>query len=223
MRTVMAAVTLACVTPLTLTAQSAAAICQSLGKDFTVGQWVQYQMTGSQIPGGSAELQFAIVGTEEVAGQEHYWFELKMNSSQGTYVSQFLVPAFPYEPKDIQAVVMKMGDQPAMKMPKEMLGMMQQMGNQNQVMDITKRCDDVEELGWESVTVPAGTHRALHLKVNDGSGELWVTNELPFGMVKWVGTKGEEMALKDHGKGAESSITETPQEMPGMPMRPPGR
>ncbi len=224
MRMVLAtAVTLACVAPLPLAAQSVADLCRSLGRDFAVGQWVQYEMTASQIPDGRAELRFAIVGTEPAAGGEHYWFELMMNSSQGTYISQFLVPGFPYELGDVQAVVMKMGDQPAMKMPKEMLGMMRQMGNQNQAMEITKKCDDAEEVGWESVTVPAGTLRALHLKVKDGSGELWVTDELPFGMVKWVGTEGEQMALKDHGKDAESSITETPQEMPGMPMRPPGR
>lgn len=211
------AITLLCTAPLPLTAQSAADLCRNLGKDFTVGQWVQYQMTAPEIPGGEAELRFAIVGKE----QDHYWFELSMNTGMGPFISQFLVPGYPYERAEIKAAVIKAGDQPAMKVPIQMLNMMQRQGGNNQAMEMAKKCGDAEELGWESVTVPAGSFRTLHLKAPDGSGELWVTDQLPFGMVKWSGTKGEQMALMGHGKDAKSSITETPQEMPGMGMPPP--
>ncbi len=222
MRTIIAtALTLAWAAPLPLGAQSAMELCQKLGENFTVGQWVQYKMTAADIPGGEAELRFAIVGTEQAVGKKHFWFELSMNTSMGLYISQFLVPGYPYEEQEIQAVVMKMGDQPAMKLPAQMLNMMQRQGDQNQAMKMAKQCDQAEELGWERVTVPEGSHRALHLRAPDNGGEVWVTDGVPFGMVKWMGTKGEQMVLVGHGADAKSSITETPQEMPGMGMPPP--
>ncbi len=215
MRKVLAAaLTVATITPVSLQAQSVADLCQALGK-VTVGQWVQYEMKADQIPGGKADMRFAIVGTEQTAGSDHYWFEIKMNTTQGAFISQLLVPGYPYETSDVKGMIMKMGDQPAMKMPPQMLNMMQRQNN-NQAMELAQKCEGAEELGWESVTVPAGTMRALHLRATDNSGEMWVTDAFPFGMVKWVGNKGEELVLLGHGKDATSSITETPKEMPGM-------
>lgn len=218
-RVLAIAVTLACMAP-TLAAQTIADMCRKLG-DVTVGQWVQYQMTASDIPGGQAEMRFAIVGIERAEGAEHYWFELKMNTSEGDFISQFLVPEYPWDQDEIKAAVIKAGNQPAMKLPAQMLTMMQQRGNNNQAVEWSKKCEAAEEVGWESITVPVGTMRTLHLRATDKSGEMWVTDALPFGMVKWVGTKGEEMVMTAHGKDAKSSITETPQEMPGMGMPPP--
>ncbi len=220
MRTVIAtAVTLAwAATP--LAAQSLADMCRKL-EDFSVGQWVQYEMTGPTVPGGKAEMRFAIVGAEQAEGKEHYWFELKMEAQQGAFISQFLVPGYPWDQSDVKAAVIKAGDQPAMKMPAQMLAMMRQRGNSQQSVQWAKKCEGAEELGWESVTVPAGTYRALHLRATDDGGELWVSEESPFGMIKWVGKEGDQMVMTKHGEDAASSITETPQEMPGMGMPPP--
>lgn len=216
----IACATLVFSTPVPVVAQSVADLCRDL-QQFKVGQWVQLEMTGGEIPGGKAQMRLAIVGEEQAVGKEHYWLELKMNTNQGAFISQFLIPGYPYEQQDIQAMVMKMGDQPAVKMPTQMMGMMQRQGNQNKAMELAKECGGAQEIGWETVTVPAGAIHALHLKATDGSGEMWVTNAFPFGMVKWVGTKGEQMVLLGHGTDAKSSITETPMEMPGMGMRPP--
>src|SRR5438552_2904771 len=70
--------------------------------------------------------------------------------------------------------------------------------------------------GWESVTVPAGTFRALHVTTDDG-GEVWASREVPFGLVKTHGKQGD-LALTGRGTDAKSSITETPLEMPALPM-----
>jgi len=71
-------------------------------------------------------------------------------------------------------------------------------------------------VGWESVTVPAGTFRALHVKTDDG-GEVWASRDVPFGLVRTHGKQGD-LALTGRGADAKSSITEKPLEMPAMPM-----
>src|SRR2546426_744789 len=67
-----------------------------------------------------------------------------------------------------------------------------------------------------SVPGPAGTFRALHVTTDDG-GEVWASRDIPFGLVKTHGKQGD-LALTGRGADAKSSITETPLEMPSMPM-----
>jgi len=57
-------------------------------------------------------------------------------------------------------------------------------------------------VGWESVTVPAGTFRALHVTTGDG-GEVWASRDVPFGLVKTHGKQGD-LALT--GRGAEREV-----------------
>ncbi|PYP08647.1 MAG: hypothetical protein DMD56_12245, partial [Gemmatimonadetes bacterium] len=82
--------------------------------------------------------------------------------------------------------------------------------------DWAGRCSGAHVVGWESVTVPAGTFRALHVTTDDG-GEVWASREVPFGLVKTHGKQGD-LALTGRGTDAKSSITETPLEMPALPM-----
>jgi hypothetical protein len=72
--------------------------------------------------------------------------------------------------------------------------------------------------GEESVTVPAGTFQALRYHDAKHEADTWVVPDRPFLMVKAKG-KDFELSLVSSGDDAESSITETPQEMPGMPSR----
>ena len=80
---------------------------------------------------------------------------------------------------------------------------------------IAHSCATAQVVGWESVTVPAGTFRALHIRTEDG-GEAWIAHEVPFGMVQVKSRNGFVMVLTGRGTGAKSSITETPQEMMGQ-------
>ena len=74
---------------------------------------------------------------------------------------------------------------------------------------------EMEVVGWEDVTVPAGTFHALHIRNPREPTEAWVRPELYFGMVKVVMKDGSVLALAAHGGGAKSSITETPRPMMG--------
>src|SRR6266446_4693592 len=78
------------------------------------------------------------------------------------------------------------------------------------------KCSGAHVVGWESVTVPAGTFRALHVTTGDG-GELWASRDVPFGVIKTHGKQGD-LALTGRGVDAKSSIAEKPMEMPGMAM-----
>ena len=74
-------------------------------------------------------------------------------------------------------------------------------------------------LGSESVQVPAGTFETHHLRPVDeelGPGEVWVSTEVPFGLVKGEGPDGS-LILIESGSGATSTITENPQDIPGIP------
>jgi hypothetical protein len=222
MRTLIALATLGtCASP--LAGQSLSEVCRGLAQRMTVGNWAEYRMSGPQ---GAMQMRFAVVGKEAVEGKDHIWFELRMNSTQGTIIMQALVPGFPYDQETVQAMVMKMGDQPAMKMPKAMLNMQQGMRAQNPgaaAGDFLKKCDSAEFLGRETIEVPAGRFETMHFKSTAAGqdGEGWVSQDVPLGIVKmtWRSNNGGEMVLLGHGKDAKSSITETPMEMPGMPRR----
>jgi hypothetical protein len=222
MRTLLALAALG-VSASPLAGQSLTEMCRGLAGRLAVGHWAEYRMTGQQ---GTMQIRFAIVGKEAVAGKEHMWFELKMNSEQGTMITQALVPGFPYDQANVEALVMKMGDQPAMKMPKSMLGMARGMQGQNPgagASDALKKCESAEMIGHETIEVPAGRFETIHFRSTDAGqqSEGWVSEGVPLGMVKmtWAGNGGGEMVLLGHGKDAKSSITETPREMPGMPGR----
>jgi hypothetical protein len=70
-------------------------------------------------------------------------------------------------------------------------------------------------VGEEKVTVPAGRFQARHYHSAKYGSDSWVASSVPFALVKSVG-KNYQMELAVHGHGAKSSITEQPQEMPGM-------
>ena len=110
-----------------------------------------------------------------------------------------------------RAVVMKLGSVPAMEMPMNAPGANRGAPGSDALRD----CSNAKVIGWESVTVPAGTFRALHVQNAQGRGDSWIVPDLPFALVK-MGTGHEandstRMVLLAHGMGAKSEITETPQ------------
>lgn len=187
--------------------------CRAVG-NLEVGHWASYEFVG--VPGEDvSSVRFAVVESEG----EDFWYEFTASTSEGPVIVQLLVSEFPFQPADIKQVVMKAGEQPAMKLPSQMLSMMQQQMGSNPVLDFAKQCAAAASLGRESVEVPAGTFDAWHLENADEQGNVWISSDVPFGIVKGTWRDGGEMVLKAFGTDAESSITETPMEgFPGMPM-----
>ncbi len=175
--------------------------------DPQMGHWALYQVQDPEI--GTMDMRMAIVGREEVDGEPRYWVEMKMSTPQGEMIMQVLVPRYPYDAADISQMIMKGPGQPAMRMPEQMLGMMrEQAGGPGQ--EMTRVCDGAEMVGKEGVTVQAGSFDTEHYRFPDESTNVWVSREIPFGVVR-MDSPDTGMELKDHGTDAESSIPEIPK------------
>jgi hypothetical protein len=191
-------------------------VCKSLG-DAKVGQWASFDASSGGPNGG--KIRLAVIGSERSTDTTLYWFEVSFEGKDDSHsgVVQILTANLASGIAAPREVVMKWGPQPAMKVSGQMASMMGQAGKQNTAaFDWAGRCSGAHAVGWESVVVPAGTFRALHLTTDDGA-ELWASRDIPFGLVKTHGRQGD-MALTGRGTDAKSSITEKPIEMPGMTM-----
>jgi hypothetical protein len=204
------------------TSTDLATVCKSLG-DAKVGQWASFDVVSGGGP-NTGKMRLAVVGSERAADTTLYWFEVRFDGTDPSHsgVVQILTTSLASGVASPRALVMKWGPQPAMKVSGQMAGMMGQAGKDNTAaFDWAGRCNGAHVVGWESVVVPAGSFRALHVTTDDGS-ELWTSRDIPFGLVKTHGKQGD-MALTGRGTDAKSSITEKAIEMPGMMMSPPKR
>jgi hypothetical protein len=216
-RLALAAVLIAALLPARARAQDKDQICRDVQqRPMSVGQWASYRWTGGRSDGTA--MRFAIVGTEAQAGGTYYWYELTIDQPQrgakGKTIMQLLVPGLGYLSGGVRGLIMKTGDAPATRMPDQMVMMMGGAMAANVAAEFTRGCQEMEIVGWEDVTVPAGTFHALHLRNPKDQTAAWVRPELYFGMVKVV-MKDGTMVLTGHGRGAKSSITEQPRPMVG--------
>jgi hypothetical protein len=191
-----------------LQAQDRAALCSAVG-NATVGDWASYEFTdaGAETAG---TLRFAVVNRDA----SDFWYEMKAATAEGEVLIQMLVPAFPFTPDQVTEVIFKAPGQPAMRLPSQMLGMMKQQMAGNPMFDFAENCAAAEDLGKETVKVPAGSFETFHIRNASDEGEIWISLDVPFGMIKAVGEG--TVTLTGYGDGAVSSITEEPQTMPGM-------
>jgi hypothetical protein len=199
-------------------------ICSQIqNRTLAVGTWANYNWTGGRTNGST--MRMAVVGKEPLEGTTYFRYEVTIadpKRPRDNMIMQMLVPGL--GTGSVRSVVMKSGDQPAMKMPAQMIQMINSAPGTNMAADLVRQCHEMEVVGWEQVTVPGGEFRALHLR-SPRTGmvsEVWVQPDLQFSMVKAILQDGGVMELTGQGTGATSSITETPQEMPGLPgTRPP--
>jgi hypothetical protein len=176
-----------------------------------VGQWAEYVGVMSKKP---YTLRYSVVGSEERAGKSMKWLELQMIGDQPdkNMVYKVLTPGTPAEMDQAEEIIFKPGVKPAMKMNPMLLGMLKgQLGKSSALANL---CDGVSLTGEESVTVPAGTFKALRYHNAKHKSDTWVVPDQPFVMVKSTG-KDFELSLTRSGDGAKTAITETPKDMPG--------
>ncbi|HEY3012952.1 MAG TPA: hypothetical protein VGJ36_09410 [Gemmatimonadales bacterium] len=178
-----------------------------------VGRWAEYQaLYNHKDP---YTMRYAVIGGEARGGKGLQWVELRMTGTQKDHnmVYQMLVPGSLMKMDQVQEIVFKAGDKPAMKMNGMMMKMIRnQLEKQSFYGEL---CKGVSLVGKEKVTVPAGRFEALHFHSAEHGSDSWVSTGVPFSLVKASG-KDFEMELAAQGDGAKSSITEQPQEMPGM-------
>ena len=194
-------------------AQDIERVCDAIG-GVERGDWAEFTMEGPQAAQVSG-VRFALV---DRGNPQELWFELKAATAQGEQIVQLQVPSFPFKGEDVSQGIVKAMQMPAMRMPDQMLSMMQQQMQSNPMLDVAEQCRSSELVGEEDVTTAASSMKAWHLKVADGN-DAWVSGDVPFGIVK--GSSGESggdtMVLTGFGDDATSSIAEEPQDMPAMP------
>jgi hypothetical protein len=197
-----------------LVAQDKEKLCTDLqNRPMRVGEWADYRWKGGRSDGSA--MRMALVGTEAVAGKSNYWYEIAFNdATRGKTIIQVLIPSLGFQASSVHGLIIKSGTEPAMRMPEQMIQMMGNQMNKNFATEFARRCQQMDVVGWEQLTVPAGTFRALHVKDAAEQTDAWLLADLYFGLLKATLKDGSAMELTGRGQGAKSSITETPQMMP---------
>ena len=165
----------------------------------TVGAGAAYEVTSSD--GKTQPIEFALVGKESVNGKDGYWMEWTTSTGRtGQMIMKTLiVPGATDAPT---RMIMQMASGQPMEMPTQ--GRMGAQAKPN-----TDIREGGQDLGKESVTVPAGTFNCEHYRSKDG-GDVWISSQVPlFGMVKSV-SNGSTMVLTKAITGAKDKITGTP-------------
>jgi hypothetical protein len=166
-----------------------------------VGHGAAYDNQSSD--GKKTSMEVSVVGKETVEGKDGYWLEMSFESTDGGggMVMKHLMVLDGQQTRVVK-IVMQMPGRPPMEMPAQMA-----QRNAARPADIRS---DAQDIGSESVTVPAGTFACEHYKMKDG-GDAWVTKGVsPWGMAKFQ-SKDTTMVLTRVITDAKDKITGTPQ------------
>jgi hypothetical protein len=166
-----------------------------------VGQGAAYSVQSAK--GDKTDMQIAIVGKEQVEGKDAYWYETAFNRGSGQMIVKSLMVLNGTD-THVSRVIMQMPGHPPMEMPTQTM----HQGKTSQPADVRS---DAEDLGSETITVPAGTFTCKHYRTKKGGGDVWVSEKIsPYGLVKSK-TSDASMELTKVVTGAKDQITGTPQ------------
>lgn len=193
--------------------QDLVAICQRAMHP-AVGAWARYKLVGGREDGTT--LRMAIVGHETREGARYLWVEVAARAVRTgpgggdtlSMISKMLVPSFGVGSDQVRTRIVKIGSARPMEMPAT-----QSRGAGTPGTDMLAQCRTAKVIGWERVTVPAGTFRALHIQNPANQSDQWVDPDLPLALVKGTsgGSDQHQMVMLAHGTGAKSQVTGTPQ------------
>ena len=186
-----------------LQAQSFTEFCRTM-RVVRLGQWAEYDVAGGRSDG--SHVRFAIVGSEPRGDSTFYWYEVVTTRGADRFVGQLLVAGLFTATPDVRGLVTKVGSGPAIRVPEMLIAMVGQQIARSVASEVVRHCSNGEVVGPESVTVPAGRFRALH--VRSAEGDAWVSAQVPFGIVKAHFTDGSQMSLTGRGMDARSSLAE---------------
>ena len=174
------------------------------------GAWVAYRIhTVEKGQPKTLDWKMACVGEEKVDGKDGVWLEVEVEIPESDVdearhiITKTLIVGKPSEKQTVEKVIFQADNRPPMEM---------HVGK-----DLTDDADaqplDFEDLGKETVTVPAGTFVCQHLRTTneDQIIDVYVNDEVAlYGMVK-MQSGDEKMELQSYGaKGAVSQIKGEP-------------
>lgn len=151
-----------------------------------IGSGAAYQFTGKK---ETANFAYAVVGKEQVDGNEGYWLEIRMNNPKmkGEMVMKELMVMNGTQP-ELKRLISQPPGRPPMEMPSSMLGMIKKHTPAATGGD-EKTGGVGQKVGTESITVPAGTFECDHYRTQEKGStvDLWVSTKVsPYGVVKMV-------------------------------------
>ncbi len=174
-----------------------------------MGSGARYQMTTQE---GTMNFTYAVVGKEQVEGNEGYWLEIRTErpQSEGEMImKELMVMSTPHP--EIKRMIVQPPGRPPMEMPLGMMGMMQQRSQPGQETGNGLG----EKIGTESITVPAGTFECEHYRKQeeDKTVDFWVSTKVPpYGLVKMT-SAGTSMVLEKVLSNETSHVKGEPQKM----------
>ncbi len=177
------------------------------------GQWARFAVDAPLIK-NRLDSRYAIVGTE---GSD-YWmeFEIATPMGNGSTIMKVLIPSWPYVEGAVKRVMMQlpmvegMEAIPPMEMPPS------SMRNNDVAEPIRMACAELENGVEESLTVTAGTFNTTRIPLRSLGKDIWLSSDVPFGLVKMADTDDKGMELMAFGSDAEPGITAEPQTIPDM-------
>ena len=177
------------------------------------GQWARFAVDAPLIK-NRLDSRYAIVGTE---GSD-YWmeFEIATPMGNGSTIMKVLIPSWPYAEGAVKRVMMQlpmvegMEAIPPMEMPPS------SMRNNDVAEPIRMACAELENGVEESLTVTAGTFSTTRIPLRRLGKDIWLSSDVPFGIVKLADSDDKGMELMAFGSDAKPGITAEPQTIPGM-------
>jgi hypothetical protein len=162
-----------------------------------VGSGAVYEQQSTDQKRPTSQLEMTVVGKEMTPNGEGYWMEVGHLEPKGgamVYTKMLVTKDFQFT-----KIVFQQPGQPAMEMPFDPTEK-----NRNRMKDEMAKW---QQVGTETITVPAGTFSCAHWKKDDGTDEVWTSDKVtPMAMVKQVG-KNNSMVLTKIITGATDHIT----------------
>jgi hypothetical protein len=177
------------------------------------GQWARFAVDAPFLA-DRLESRYAIVDTE---GSD-FWmeFEVAMPMGNGSTIMKILIPDWPYAEGAMKRAMMQLplgeGSEamPPMEMPPSSIK------KDDPASPIRMACAELEKGVDETVTVAAGTFSTTRIPLRRMGKDIWLSSEVPFGIVKFADADDKGMELIEVGGDAEPGITAEPQKIPGM-------
>ncbi len=178
------------------------------------GQWARFAVDAPFMK-DRLDSRYAIVGTEE----SDYWMEYEIATpmGNGSTIMKVLIPSWPYAEGAVKRAMMQlptvvgMEGMPPMEMPPSSIK------KDDPANPIRMACAELEKGVDESLTVAAGTFSTTRIPLRREGKDIWLSSEVPFGIVKFADEDDKGMELMAFGGDAEPGITAEPQKIPGMP------
>ena len=157
-----------------------------------VGEGAAYEVTTAK-DNKKMQMEIAVTGKEDYQGKSGYWLEMSMSGTpQGMGASKMFMIL-----NGDQTATLRM----VMRMGNEVVEM--DMSTNTQVMQNRPKSSSADfrkssvRVGAETITVPAGTFACEHWKMNDGTGDAWISEKVhPWGLVKTVGKDSSMVLLR---------------------------